>query len=392
MSKRDPRRIITPDAFTVAPDLLGIALARPIRRLLAISIDGILIAILSHLAGTSLLALVAGILLWRASARRPDSTTGTTSGTAPAGPRPGLARTGLRIASILAISGFIAFSYGAIADRISSAVRDRESAAADSSGAPGTEAKEAVDPCTSEGGFRGDDEIDLEDAGLSLSDVRDLPLMLAYRDAADSAAAAPLTDSIAKIVRSKPDSAHTDIASALLLMFPDAPGRSAMRASLAPFLPADTAALDENAGLRAKVETLTCQKEALEKKYNDSQKGFSMKKLLQGLSNILGFGFGWSALYFTAFTLLLRGQTPGKMVFGLRVIRLDGRPITGWISFERFGGYAASAAIGLLGFAQILWDRNRQALHDKATETVVIQEHGGAPVRLTDARGAAATL
>ena len=34
--------------------------------------------------------------------------------------------------------------------------------------------------------------------------------------------------------------------------------------------------------------------------------------------------------------------------------------------------YALS--VGLLGFVQILWDRNRQGLHDKACETVVVMD------------------
>jgi hypothetical protein len=87
----------------------------------------------------------------------------------------------------------------------------------------------------------------------------------------------------------------------------------------------------------------------------------------------LGIGFGWGALYFTTFTVLGRGQTPGKRLLGIRVIRLDGRPVGWWLSFERFGSYFASFSTGLLGFAQIFWDRNRQALHDKAVETVVIR-------------------
>jgi hypothetical protein len=87
----------------------------------------------------------------------------------------------------------------------------------------------------------------------------------------------------------------------------------------------------------------------------------------------LGIGFGWGALYFTAFTVLGKGQTPGKRLFGARIIRLDGRPVGWWLAFERFGSYFASFSTGMLGFAQIFWDRNRQALHDKAVETVVIR-------------------
>ena len=71
---------------------------------------------------------------------------------------------------------------------------------------------------------------------------------------------------------------------------------------------------------------------------------------------------------------LWNGRTVGKRAFGIQVLRLDGKPITWWIAFERFGGYAAGLATGLLGFAQIYWDPNRQAIHDKIVGTVVIRE------------------
>jgi len=70
----------------------------------------------------------------------------------------------------------------------------------------------------------------------------------------------------------------------------------------------------------------------------------------------------------------MKGQTPGKRAMGLRVVRLDGQPITGWHAFERAGGYAAGIATGTLGFLQIYWDANRQAIHDKVAGTVVIQD------------------
>lgn len=104
---------------------------------------------------------------------------------------------------------------------------------------------------------------------------------------------------------------------------------------------------------------------------NDQQGGI-MRFIANALDD-LGIGFGWGALYFTTFTVIGRGQTPGKRLFGTRVIRLDGRPVGWWLSFERFGSYFASFSTGMLGFAQIFWDRNRQALHDKAVETVVIR-------------------
>lgn len=90
------------------------------------------------------------------------------------------------------------------------------------------------------------------------------------------------------------------------------------------------------------------------------------------IENDLGFGFGWAALYFTVFTAWWGGQTPGKRLLGVRVIRLDGKPINLWDAFGRYGGYGAGFATGLLGFFQIYWDPNRQAIHDKISATVVI--------------------
>jgi uncharacterized RDD family membrane protein YckC len=43
-----------------------------------------------------------------------------------------------------------------------------------------------------------------------------------------------------------------------------------------------------------------------------------------------------------------------------------------WDSFGRYGGYGAGLATGLLGFIQIYWDPNRQAIHDKISATIVI--------------------
>lgn len=88
----------------------------------------------------------------------------------------------------------------------------------------------------------------------------------------------------------------------------------------------------------------------------------------------LGLGVGWMILYFTAMVGLWQGRTPGKKALGIRVVRLNAKPITWWVAFERAGGYWAGLATGLLGFFQILWDRNRQGIHDKITETAVVRE------------------
>ncbi|WP_223296193.1 RDD family protein [Shewanella halifaxensis] len=93
---------------------------------------------------------------------------------------------------------------------------------------------------------------------------------------------------------------------------------------------------------------------------------------IKGLLNDLGLGFGWAAFYFTVFTAWFDGQTLGKKLFGIRVIQLDGTKISLWDAFGRYGGYAAGFTTGLLGFFQIYWDANRQAIQDKISATVVI--------------------
>lgn len=98
----------------------------------------------------------------------------------------------------------------------------------------------------------------------------------------------------------------------------------------------------------------------------------SFKRMASAVAGDLGLTFGWSAVYFTLCLAWWRGRTPGKWLFRLRVLRLDNRPLALWGCFERFAGYAAGLATGLLGFLQILWDPNRQAIQDKIVGTVVV--------------------
>lgn len=59
-TRRDPRNIITPDAFEVAEELLGTPLALPSRRLFALLIDLVLVGFLTLV--TSSFALVLGVV------------------------------------------------------------------------------------------------------------------------------------------------------------------------------------------------------------------------------------------------------------------------------------------------------------------------------------------
>jgi len=99
-----------------------------------------------------------------------------------------------------------------------------------------------------------------------------------------------------------------------------------------------------------------------------------VQAIIIGLLTDLGITFGWAAFYFTVFTSVTNGRTPGKKLLGIRVLQMDASRLTLWESFSRYGGYTAGLATGLLGFLQIYWDRNRQAVHDKISGTFVVRD------------------
>jgi len=95
-------------------------------------------------------------------------------------------------------------------------------------------------------------------------------------------------------------------------------------------------------------------------------------RTLKATANDFGLVIGWTGIYFVFFIAFWDGQTPGKRLLKLQVVRLNGDALNLWNSFERFGGYSAGLATGLLGFLQVYWDSNRQGIHDKIAGTVVL--------------------
>jgi uncharacterized RDD family membrane protein YckC len=59
------------------------------------------------------------------------------------------------------------------------------------------------------------------------------------------------------------------------------------------------------------------------------------------------------------------GTTAGKRLAGIRLARLDGRPVGFLWSFER-------AVLLVLLVPAVLWDRDHRGLHDRAANTVVV--------------------
>jgi uncharacterized RDD family membrane protein YckC len=68
---------------------------------------------------------------------------------------------------------------------------------------------------------------------------------------------------------------------------------------------------------------------------------------------------------------LLAGQTPGKRVMGVRIVRTDGERMRLGTCVRRLIGYAISHIL-YLGYLWILVDNRRQGFHDKIAGTFVV--------------------
>lgn len=80
---------------------------------------------------------------------------------------------------------------------------------------------------------------------------------------------------------------------------------------------------------------------------------------------------GFYAGYFLFFWTL-SGQTPGKMLMGIRVVTTDGQYISFGQAVRRLIGYFIAAFPLYLGFFWILFDDRRQGWQDKIAGTCVV--------------------
>ena len=87
-----------------------------------------------------------------------------------------------------------------------------------------------------------------------------------------------------------------------------------------------------------------------------------------------------------------KGQTPGKQIVGIRIIKTNGAPSRwGWTFLREFvvevlviGTLSGMTGgiIGLLDLLWALWDKESQTLHDKVVDTFVIRIPQEAPARV----------
>lgn len=377
------KNIITPDHFKVAPEVLGLPLASPSRRLWAMLVDVLLVALLVK-AGGMLLGLVAAFMLFRASSTKQPSGSFVRASV----------RVGLRLTAAIVLFVVIANVWDNTQDRLTGIVNndddDDESAAVVATpdgdlklniparelpalagaiftigrGEDSTAVRAAAQRVLATARAAGASRRQLVETRNEIVDLIDAET----RDSADiravDAALVDVTAGMAALDANAKRIAATYLAalqandSVTLALYED----SARALIAGPEMRRlDSVAVAARAARDSALDQL-----------RRSEDAHGLRYYLRGAADDLGVGFGWSAVFFTAFLALWRGQTPGKRLAGVRVLRLDGKPLGWWMSFERFGGYAASASVGLLGFFQILWDRNRQGLHDKACETVVV--------------------
>ncbi|MFA1547424.1 RDD family protein [Actinomadura chokoriensis] len=94
------------------------------------------------------------------------------------------------------------------------------------------------------------------------------------------------------------------------------------------------------------------------------------------VASLLARGLGWDPSERSMWTLVifglqawvltaLLGVTIGKRLCGIRVARLDGRPVgLGWA--------LARTALLLLVLPALFWDRDYRGMHDRASNTIVV--------------------
>jgi len=385
----DPRSIVTPYAFAVHPDLLGRPLATPWQRLGAITVDLIVIGFISQVGLAPLAIASTALLFWLASRKPGRDVFGKVFRIA----------VGCLGFLILLVTLLVAV-WGRYGDDIERALEESGSGiqiqstgalARDEGDGAGQPEDDQVGLLDILQGLRGvaaiqgadtQEEAQLllndwaqnaQDAGLPRSQLRDILTSLIPEDAPWAQGGDEMVSEALETLNAT-DPGLGEEPSQVAGGDPDNPSEvfsPAAEDSIAQLQHAVRQAEDEQADLQ---ESLDRTQQAL-----DAEQNQGLLSWLWGLIDDLGIGFGWAALYLTVAHAWWRGKSIGKMLFRIRVVMIDKRPLNWWLSFERAGGYAAGIATGLLGFAQVFWDPNRQAIHDKVSETIVIQD-GQPPV------------
>ncbi|WP_212747641.1 RDD family protein [Fodinibius saliphilus] len=339
--KKDPKKIVTPFAFNVHPELLGLPLATPKRRLTALLLDLIIASILGSLGNFILAVAVTILFFWIAIRTRTQSVWRNIMRFSMAG-----------IGSLLIFVVVIGVLEGSeTTDTDEEVAKELAKRGIVTSGA-------SVDWKEFSKEMANIDHTNQEETKKAIQKIekkleKELPTNAVavdssfYNDLPDtfSANLLVLSQAIKEQDQKRADSLRSQIASVI--------------------------ARPELSNLENEIELLGNKIIAVEKE-NEMLQDPSIYRTLKAGFNFMGLTLGWVGIYFICCLAFFKGKTIGKKFLNLQVRRLDNKDIGLWYSFERFGGYAAGLATGLLGFFQIYWDPNRQGIHDKIAGTVVV--------------------
>jgi hypothetical protein len=393
-SRADPRSVITPDAFHVAPELLGLKLASGRRRLAAIMIDLVVIGVLTLVTRSFavVLGLVVAVALVRAGFKR-TTARGTVLHRAMRA-SVGLLGVAIALLTVVLWLGAMNDDGPALVDSDPADAPDSGNVLFNSVAAAAVRAAyasaESLDEAESvtRGLIEASEDLDVsspqelrtlllenmpqdaewaEDGPAMITRLVPVPVetvesrdVVAVRDEVSLYTTEEALEAYAAMLRSEP-SGDMDLVRL-----------EALEARLRAELAADTLS-----ALAGRIDALADDLAEAEEDRDEAEaeldelESAGLLNAFRSWLDELGFGFGWASLYFTVMLSWWKGQTIGKRVLGMRVLRLDGGVINWWVAFERAGGYAAGFATGFLGFLQVFWDANRQMIHDRIVGTVV---------------------
>lgn len=337
---KDPKQIVTPHAFEVHPDLLGLPLATPKRRMAALLIDLLIASILSALGSFVLACSVTILFFWLAIKSKGEIWWKNV-----------IRYSAASVAAIFVFSFTYYFTQ------------------------PGNSDSETKVRVNNEEVATGQD-VDWGEFTNTLmtTDFTDEKSVEEFeRKIEESVGVSSLESSEEELSFLFDKQFLTDLQSfQAALISNDTSAVDTLRPMIASIVATSELNIERNKNreLRESLSEATDENTELKEQVENPSFLRSVKATIEDL----GLRIGWFGIYFIICLPLFSGRTLGKRLLSLRVARLNNKPIGIWYSFERFGGYAAGIATGLLGFFQIYWDANRQGIHDKIASTVVLDE------------------
>jgi uncharacterized RDD family membrane protein YckC len=89
------------------------------------------------------------------------------------------------------------------------------------------------------------------------------------------------------------------------------------------------------------------------------------------IEGLIGFALGLALQWY--FLTTYNGQTPGKMLMNIRVVKTDGSRLTGNDALLRYLGYYLNTILLFVGWFVAFWDKDHQGLHDRLANTYVVK-------------------